>query len=200
MKTIIKTKTGRNIQEVISKSMAVIIITALASVSLNAQDLNYLHAGKSGIHETALAMVENTSGISRVTGDAKIFSASTETATEEVLNLESWMMNESNFLVMAFIETESESAMEIESWMTNESVFNTNSASMEIEQEEGLELESWMTDENTFNHSAPIFIEETESALVIENWMLTENTFSTTKCIEQPMHLEGWMISELTWK
>lgn len=200
MKTIFKTKTGSNIQEVISKSLAAIIIIALASVSLNAQDFNYSFHKKSRIHETTLAMVNNTTGMSRVAHSAKTFSASTETATEEALDIESWMMNESNFSTLPIIETESESAMEIENWMTNESVFNANSASLEIEQEEALELESWMTDENTFSNSSSNYTEETESALVIENWMITGNAFATTKCVEQPLHLEAWMISEHTWK
>ena len=152
MKTIFKTKTERNNQETISKSLAVIIMIALVSVSLNAQDLDYLIPEKSRIHETTLAMVNNTSGISRVAHDAKTFSAYTETATEEALDLESWMINEF--------------------------VFNAGAANLEIEREKALDLESWMTEENTFNSSTPLLTLETESALVIENMLRLEDNFS----------------------
>lgn len=198
MKTIFKTKTGSNFQNAISKSLAGILSITLVSATLNAQDINYSFREKSSAHEATLAMVNNPTGKSRVAHNAKTFNAYTE--TEEALNLESWMMNESNFLAVPIIETENESAMEIESWMTDESVFNAISTNLETEQEEALGLESWMTDENTFYYSTPSIIEETESALVIENWMLTENAFTTTKCVEQPLQMEAWMISELTWK
>ncbi len=200
MKTIFKTKTERNNQETISKSLAVIIIIALVSVSLNAQDLDYLIPEKSRIHETTLALVNNTSGINRVAHDAKSFSTYIETATEEALDPESWMMNESTFSAIPFNELEHESEMEIESWMTNEFVFNADAANLEIEREKALDLESWMKDENTFHSSTPLLTVETESALVIEKWMLNENEFLTSKSVEQPLQLEYWMISELTWK
>ncbi len=200
MKTIFKTKTERNNQETISKSLAVIIIIALVSVSLHAQDLDYLIPEKSRIYETTLALVNNTSGINRVANDTKTFGAYIETATEEALDPESWMMNESTFSAIPFNELEHESEMEIESWMTNEFVFNADAANLEIEREKALDLESWMKDENTFHSSTPLLTVETESALVIEKWMLNENEFLTSKSVEQPLQLEYWMISELTWK
>lgn len=200
MKTIFNTKTGSNNQVAISKSLAGILSITLVSATLNAQVDNYSFQEKSRVPETTLAMVNNTTGTSRVADNAKTYSAFTETATEEALDVESWMMNESNFATMPRILTERESALEIESWMTNESVFNTNSSGLETEQEEALGLESWMTDENTFNYSTHPLTAETESALEIESWMLTDKVFSTKKCVEQPLQIEAWMLSELAWK
>ena len=198
MKTNFKSKTESNVQEAISKSMAVIISIALISISLNAQDFNYSTFEKINFNETTLAMADNSTKTSFSSTNSNALIVFTE--TEEALQLEDWMMDESNFSALNLLATESESPMELESWMTNESVFNSGSSYLEVENEEALVLESWMTDESNFNKSSFQLIGETEKALELENWMLNEDLFSTPQKIDQPLALENWMISENIWK
>ncbi|MGM0621259.1 MAG: hypothetical protein ACQETJ_09470 [Bacteroidota bacterium] len=75
----------------------------------------------------------------------------------------------------ALLETESENLLEVEEWMVNENNFGTF-ISLEAETDEPLELEEWMTDEARFYTTFEI-VEEAEGELKVENWMLNSNLF-----------------------
>ena len=200
MKTIFKTKAGNNIQKSISKSLAVVTSIALVSISLNAQDLDHSIFEKISFNETPLAMVHTTANTNRVSASVNTFAAFTATETEDALQLEDWMMNESNFSTSVYVETESESPMKLENWMINESLFEAHSATLEVETEETLKLEDWMKDESNFSDTSLQFTQETEKELQLESWMLNEDLFSTQLTVEQPMKIENWMVSEVIWK
>ncbi|SHJ16284.1 hypothetical protein SAMN05444280_11255 [Tangfeifania diversioriginum] len=75
----------------------------------------------------------------------------------------------------ALLEIESENSLEVEEWMVNESNFGTF-ISLEAETDEPLELEEWMTDEARFYTTFEI-AEEAEDELKVENWMLNGSLF-----------------------
>ncbi len=200
MKTNFKTETGINIQKSISKSLAVVTSIALISISLNAQDLDYSLFEKISFNKNPLAMIHTSTKTSLESTTVNALAALTETETEDALQLEDWMMNESNFSTIALVETETESPLELESWMTDESLFEAHPPYLGVETEDALKLESWMTDENNFSNTSFQFTEETEKALELENWMLNEYLFSTQSTVDQPLELEHWMISAVIWK
>ena len=96
----------------------------------------------------------------------------------------------------AYSEQETDEALNLEDWMTNESYFAVNT----VETEEALQLEDWMTNENYFIPSSFQLNTVIDSPLELEDWMLNDNYFHSVKNEEQPMALENWMIAENYWK
>jgi len=192
-------KTKDNVQKAILKSMAVVFSIILINMTVNAQDFWKSILENASFNEIALAMTESNVEASSASTDANAFAAYLEVETEEALELEDWMVTESNFATFISIEEESENRMELEDWMTNESFFNTNSMYLEVEAEEALELENWMMEDSNFGNSAFQIIEETETELELEDWMLNNDLFNTNECLEQSLELEEWMTSAEIW-
>jgi len=172
-------KTKNNVQKAITKTLAAGISLVLISITVNAQDFWKSFIENSGLNSIATAMVEPISETTK-----------TETYTVTTTDL------------TAFIE-ETDEPMELENWMTDESIFNS-SLNIENETEESLALENWMTTENTFYASNFVLEEESEEALKLESWMTDDSYFgvSTLKIVEEteePLELEDWMISEKMW-
>ena len=88
--------------------------------------------------------------INAIADNKKLVSSDVVTETEEMLTIESWMIDESFWTSEAKTATaEAEEALEIESWMTNENFFWTSGETLAAEEtEEPLEIESWMTNED----------------------------------------------------
>jgi hypothetical protein len=133
------------------------------------------------------------------------------------MNIENWMLNESNFFhpyepkaakdarmftSAIVLETEVEKTLSIAEWMTNESNFITNS-SPEAKWEEIPELESWITDAGKFD-IANALESETEAALNFEEWMLNEKVFFASSLVEtaldNQLEMEAWMLNDSTFK
>ena len=142
-------KTKNNVQKAITKTLAAGISLVLISITVNAQDFWKSFIENSGLNSIAIAMVEP-------------ISETTKTETYAVTNAD----------LTAFIE-ETDEPMELENWMTDESIFNS-SLSIENETEEALKLESWMTDDSYFGVSTFKIVEETEEPLELEDWMISE--------------------------
>lgn len=192
-------KTENNVQLVILKSLAVVASLGLISLTVNAQDYWKSLLEKYNFNEIELAMVENNTAANRVESDANGFDSFLEPETEEALQLENWMIDESNFTTFFSIDEEIENPLNLEDWMTNEALFNTNSIYLEVETEGALELENWMTDANNFEVSTIQVIEEPDTELALEVWMLKDELFARNEEIEQPLELEAWMVSENIW-
>jgi len=71
---------------------------------------------------------------------------------------------------LSAMETVKEKSLEIESWMTDNSRFVINTFTDQIGEEAPLEIENWMIDNNFFTQS--VITTDSESALGIEDWML----------------------------
>jgi len=165
-------KTKNNVQQAILKSLAVVFSFVLISMTVNAQGFWKSIYENNGFKDIALAMIEvNTESTSEL-NDATTYSAFTEVESDEALELENWMMTETNFVAISSFVEESESA---------------------------LNIEDWMTDDNYSNPSTFQFNEETDNKLEIEDWMLNDNSISVPSDNEQPLALEDWMIHGKAW-
>jgi hypothetical protein len=87
--------------------------------------------------------------INATADNKKLVNAEVVTEKEEMLTIESWMIDESFWTSETKVATaEAEEALEIESWMTNESFWTSGETLAAVETEEPLEIESWMTNED----------------------------------------------------
>ncbi len=196
-------KTKNKVQQAILKSLTIVTSLVLISITINAQDYWKSQLGNYIFNESELAMVTNNNVAIPVEHNANVFVSFVEQETEEALELENWMIDESYFTIDFSIEEEIEKPLDLENWITDEALFSTNSLYQEVETEEALELENWMTDESYFTTGFSIE-EEIEKPLDLENWMTDEALFSTNLSYqevetEEPLELESWMVSEKTW-
>lgn len=192
-------KTKNNVQKAALKSMAVCIGLIIISVTTGAQNFWKTTMENNGVNETALAMVDRNVETRSASTDANAFLSFLEMESEDILELENWMLNENNFSTVIRIEEEIENPLELEDWMTNDSWFTAYSMYLKAEQEEALELENWMTDDSKFDIPTIQIIKETENELEIEDWMLNEDLFNSRVEKEQAMELEEWMTSDKIW-
>ena len=169
-------KTRNNVQKAISKFLAVVISLVLISITVNAQDFWKSVMENNSFGQIAMAMATETKNSPTEITASSLTGVKTNVIAEETdnaLELENWMLNESNFFT-TFAE-DAEETLELEAWMTNEAIFSTN----------------------TF------FVEEAEEALQIEEWMLNENNFEVNNYqaeAEGVLKLEGWMTNAELWE
>lgn len=171
-------KTKNNIQQTILKSLAVVVSLVIISFTVTAQDYWKSLLKSFDFNEMELAMVDDISIDNREETNAYYFESLLIKETEEALELERWMIDESNFITLFSIDEESESPLNIEDWMTDEAFFTANSFYIEVETEETLNLENWMTDANYFEPSPIQIMEEADAKLDLEDWMLDEELFT----------------------
>ncbi len=121
-----------------------------------------------------------------------------EAINDASLEMESWMMNANVFTAAYFLETETEKALNVAEWMRDESNFLPVS-SIETEMEDALKIENWMMNTESFNVEFS-WITETDEVLNVEEWMLNGNTFNTSFALENEMDnvlkLEAWMLND----
>ena len=172
-------KTKNNVQKAILKSLAMGISLVLISLTVNAQDFWKTLMENNSLNSIALATVDHTFEASHASSDANAYAKFMKEENEETLDVEVWMIDENNFGRFFTVEEESENPLELEDWMTNETLFDANSIYFETETEDAWELEDWMTKAANFNGSLFQTIDQTEN--------------------ENPLELEGWMISEKIW-
>lgn len=185
-------KTKNNVQKAILKSLAVVISFVLISFTVSAQGFWESLLENNTFSEIALAMAESGSESNQAstntgsTADLNTYASLLEAETEDVLELEDWMTNETNFATSFSIEEEIESPIELENWMTDESIFSGTLMSLEIETEEAMELENWMLDAENFEvekqkeyiAGSSINIENVkDSELELEPWMFDQNVW-----------------------
>lgn len=204
MKTNFKSQKGNNVQKTSLNVIAIIISLVILSLTVDAQGIWKSFMEFSNSNENDLVMVNNsanaiTDNEADLTGTSS-FAIYSETETEESLDLEEWMTDETYFSAATVTLEESEYPLELEAWMTDASLFAANTMYFETETENTLELESWMTDDNIFNQPSYQSVEITESVLELEDWMVNERYFQTDENEEQPLSLENWMIAENYWK
>lgn len=104
---------------------------------------------KSTLAIAALGIIGFTN-INAIADNKKLVNAEVVIETEEVLTIESWMIDESFWASEAKVKTalEAEEALEIESWMTNESFWTSGETLAAVETEDSLEIEAWMVNED----------------------------------------------------
>jgi hypothetical protein len=192
-------KTKNNIQKTALKSVAAATGLAILSFTVNAQGALKSFFENDGINHIAMVM-ENTNhnssasnNFSRSFISAETYAAYLETATEEPLNVEDWMVDNSNSATMFKLETETESPLEVEDWMTNESKFGAFAAILETTTEEEMNLEAWMTDENQFssNENKTTGIETKANTKVFS----TSTFYYCDVVNENKLLVEHWMIN-----
>ena len=171
-------KTRNNVQKAITKSFAVVISLVLISITVNAQDFWETVFENNSFRQIALAMADNSEASpasADATTNANTFAALLEVEVEETLELEDWMINETNFYSSLTMETEVENALEIEEWMTNENLFDVSTLYMEVETEAALEVEGWMQNQDFFIVKTVEVTIEIENGLELESWMTDNN-------------------------
>ena len=129
---------------------------------------------------------------------ASTFAALLEKETEIPLNVEGWMLDDSNFSGTTSIETEIETPMEIENWMLDENTFIVNSVVIETAIDEQLELEDWMLNENKFevkNYNASHNFQVQTGKYIFIN-----NISFPAEIKEKNLQLEDWMTNSNIWK
>ncbi|MDX1283801.1 MAG: hypothetical protein R3182_02250 [Draconibacterium sp.] len=132
-------KTRNNVQKAILRSAAVVVSLVLISFTVSAQDFWKRVLENSSFNEIALALAVNSNNTDAATEPTESLNAMYyETETESALTLEEWMTDNTVFNVPAAFEyTEaSDDYLEVESWMLNENVFqpqNEKDSSLEVE-------------------------------------------------------------------
>jgi len=175
MKTNFKSQEKNHVQKTSLNVFAIIISLVILSVTVDAQGIWKSFLEMSNANKNDLVVVNNTENLT-TEDEANVFTTNS---------------------YAAYSEQETEETLNLEDWMTNESYFEENT--LETETEDALKLEEWMTNENYFNSSTFLFDTETDRPLELENWMLNEDYFQSAKNEEQPMALENWMIAENYW-
>jgi hypothetical protein len=145
-------KTKNNVKEATRKLLASGLILVAVSISLNAQNSEKLLTEAAFYNGKALAMIDNT---------IETYSAPTGADVSA-----------------SYLITETEEALELEDWMTDETSFDVYPMSVQPEPEEALNLEDWMIDETYFNPFAFQVMAETESELELENWMTSDEVWN----------------------
>jgi len=140
-------KTKNNVQKTILRSVAVVVSFVLISLTVSGQDFWKKLLANSSFNEIALAMVETpkVTETSDLTSENFNFS-SVEITNDPTLELENWMLDESNFGTTVFeFAQESDNELKVEEWMLNDELF-------QVKEEVGtsLELEPWMTSEKVW--------------------------------------------------
>jgi hypothetical protein len=140
-------KTKNNVQKTILRSVAVVVSFVLISLTVSGQDFWKKLLANSSFNEIALAMVETPKGTetSDLTSENFNFS-SVEITNDPTLELENWMLDESNFGTTVFeFAQESDNELKVEKWMLNDELFQVKE-----EVRTSLELEPWMTSEKVW--------------------------------------------------
>lgn len=105
--------------------------------------------------------------------------SSHENIEEQALEIENWMMNESNWNTADFayeLMVEVEEEMQLKNWMINDSNWDAfyNSELLTDVQEDEIHLENWMTDKWVWMVPEKA---EKEADLVTEAWMENDNVW-----------------------
>ena len=178
MKTNLETQKENRIQMATFKSVALVASLFIISIAANAQGADHSSHGTNGDEPALLA--DNTVNTNKKSNSvfnsnaAAFMAAYLEAESEEVLELEDWMTNDSQFGMFITIEQEAEELLELEVWMTDENKFFNASLDLTEEEEEKLDLEDWMFNGNTFL----VVPDPEEKPLTVEDWMLAENTWN----------------------
>lgn len=204
------------VRRMVLRGSAIIFSLALITLTVNAQDL-WKQFSKTGAYEKmALLMADQSSETEKTDAvfeaiDAEISiklnhssaAFSFETEQEDEMQLESWMIDESNFnATVDFNTIETEEALNVEDWMINNPNFSNEFAKESVELEKPLQIEAWMTMQDYFSPKESLTSEE--PAVKIESWMLDNKNFSCNmnrdETIEnEPMQLETWMTNNQYW-
>lgn len=100
-------------------------------------------------------------------GKNSTIASSLENATDPMLQIEDWMMNDNCWIGTGAVEP----ALGIESWMTDESMWYSEITGTLNTAEQKIMIEPWMTDEKNWSRNQVIIHNETDGILEVESWM-----------------------------
>ncbi|MFW6246484.1 MAG: hypothetical protein ACOC13_03415 [Tangfeifania sp.] len=147
MKTNFATNRKNEKQGTTLKSAVIAATLVITGMAASAQGLWGTFSANS--HETVYAnaglAVKNYKTVNSDAATLASFSAYLVEESEEVLEVEKWMIEIDNFGRFIEIEEETESPLELEEWMLNDKSF-----AVKNEKEEPLKIEAWMTAENVW--------------------------------------------------
>lgn len=196
-------KTTNKIQKT-ALTAALAVGFSIFGFSIEAQVESTLLPENNSANNLAMANVEsgnhffNSTFNSSNSKTVSTFAGYLENETETALNIEGWMLDDSNFSSATSIESEMETPMELETWMTDEKTFNRFSATIETAIDEEMQIEDWMFIDNKFevknNQGSGSVLIQTEKYIFINNISFP------AEITEKSLRLEDWMINSQIWK
>ncbi len=204
MKTI-----NSKLQKAEMKSLTIVAAIFAAVFTLNAQGAKFEN---SAMNENSLALKNNSNAMNTATVKTENTAAAGAYAnflieeSDEALEMEDWMVNESKFYF--HLETEMEIPMELESWMTDATYFGA-AALLETETEETLNVENWMLNDSLFNapeaektaakqESAPKS-KNVSSGATYQGTKFGRRVFILVEEEDPKLNLEQWMVDYRHW-
>jgi len=149
-------KTTNNVQKTFKNQMNLLMVIALVVISslsplnrtASAQEFMKGLLSNAPTEKVTLSMVNSTSVTASNSHAFENSKSSTEVKeTEAELKVESWMTNESFFIIGKNKAREEEQKLKLEDWITNSSDFwRTGDSSTNVEVEPVLKVEKWMID------------------------------------------------------
>jgi hypothetical protein len=134
----------QNNRRAVLKITAMLVYFVVISLTVNAQDNWEHHSNSNNFEIFAMLESNHVSGVSVSSYAVGNMAFYLKPATEEALELESWMTDDEYFNAFSFLlETATEDKLELEEWMLSERYFTIR---CEVEYEEELKLENWMMD------------------------------------------------------
>jgi len=122
-------KTKNNVQKAVLRTAAVIVSFVLISFTVSAQDFWKRLLINSSFNEIAIAMIETTgeTELPENTNSGNTADFYFDAVYEPHLELENWMISDTYFSgIEIYSGIETESMLQLQDWMLNESNFNVN--------------------------------------------------------------------------
>ncbi len=191
-------KTTNKIQKT-ALTAALAVGFSILGFSIDAQIENKLLPENNSANNLAMVSEKNVDHFNKSSNltSESTFATYLEKETESAMDLEKWMLDDSNFSFAISVEAEIETPMQIEDWMINEKTFNVNSVTIETATDERIELEDWMLEENKFeakNH------DERNASVQTEKYIYINNICFPAVITEKNLQLEDWMTDPKIWE
>ncbi len=174
-------KTKNNVQKAVMKSLAVIMSLVLLSITVQAQDFWATVLNNNSFNQIAMALTsepETPLASTETASNTEAYASYFAEEAELPMNVELWMVNESNLFAAAYSVTEADKSLTLEDWMLNDKLFNGSTQGYETEHEAVLELDEWMTDPTVFDVSTIAMETEPDAQLQLEAWMTNANIWN----------------------
>lgn len=135
---------NNQVSQALLRSAAVVVSVVLLSFTVSAQGLWKQLLTYNSFGKMAMLMVSEAQA-SEEPATAETSAFNFEQATDEALEVESWMTDDTYFgAYNNFFEVATDEPLELEEWMTNGACFANR---IVCEKDEDLKLEAWMTDD-----------------------------------------------------
>lgn len=202
---------NRNFRVMVLRASAVVFSLVLISLtSISAQELiqqffNNASYGKMIVADAGTTNeFEKTDAVmdavySELSGRSEAEMFVIEAETDEVLNVESWMTDETSFISNVLtIKEESDDPLNVETWMILTSNFTANTYLVKQEKDPEQAIEHWMLDSDSFISTT--LEADADAELNVQSWMIDHECFKwDNELTTEPMELEAWMTDTNLW-